>query len=322
MLALVAASVLYGCTAAPDSSASPKNTGTLAGGRSLPEPEPAATLVDARPAALINGRAVLWGELRPYLNEAAGAEALREAILDQRLEVAMSDAGMIISEADVAAEQQILLRTLSSDGNTALRLLEQLRNRQRLGSARYQALLRRSAMLRALVRDGVRINDPLIEQLYDARYGPKRQIRILTVPTLAEAQASLTEIRAGDLFAEVAVRRSTDASAQRGGLLEPFSRLDPSYPLAIRQAAWLLTEVDAISDAIIIDSGYAIVQLARLVPSDGVALVDVREDLERLARLDQERVLMDQLVQRILGDVSVTIFDESLEEGWRRGGGR
>ncbi|MEE9130101.1 MAG: hypothetical protein V3T84_08790, partial [Phycisphaerales bacterium] len=42
-----------------------------------------STVVDARPAALVNGRVVQWGELRPLLNEAAGAVVLQEVILDR-----------------------------------------------------------------------------------------------------------------------------------------------------------------------------------------------------------------------------------------------
>ncbi|MCZ6542944.1 MAG: hypothetical protein O6768_04705, partial [Planctomycetota bacterium] len=40
-----------------------------------------STVIDARPAAMVNGMVVEWGELRPLLNEAAGAEVLQEIIL-------------------------------------------------------------------------------------------------------------------------------------------------------------------------------------------------------------------------------------------------
>ena len=40
--------------------------------------------------------------------------------------------------------------------------------------------------------------------------------------------------------------------------------------------------------------------------------------LTRAVRLSQERVLMDQLARTMLDDASVTIFDEELNDSWKR----
>ena len=116
---------------------------------------------------------------------------------------------------------------------------------------------------------------------------------------------------------------STDASASRGGLLAPMSRLDPSYPAAIRQAVWALDGAGELSDPIMLTNGYAIVQLVREIEAAREADADAppganRAELERLVRLSQERILMDQLARRLMAGVSVTIFDDSLQDSWQR----
>jgi parvulin-like peptidyl-prolyl isomerase len=169
------------------------------------------------------------------------------------------------------------------------------------------------------VRDRVNVTDAAVDQLFDTRYGPRRQVRIMTLPTLGDAESALSAVRGGTVFTEVSVERSTDSSAPRGGLLEPFSRLDASYPASIRQAAWQLAHPGDVSDAILINNGYAVIQLVRDAPASDVKREDVEQELHRIARLEQERTLMDKLAQHLISDASVTIFDDSLEEGWRRG---
>ncbi|MDY7107801.1 MAG: peptidylprolyl isomerase [Planctomycetota bacterium] len=315
--ALIFPFVLYGCAAPADSSNGPIPGGSPPPARP-PGGEPTSTVVDARPAALVNGRSILWGELRPILSEAAGDRALQEIILDRRLAELTDERNIIITADDEAAEQRRLLTTLSDDPNTAVRLLDELRDRQNLGPHRYRALLRRNAMLRALVRDRVQITGGAVAQMYDARHGPRRQARLITVGDLAAARAALDRIEAGAFFGDVAVEISTDRSAPRGGLLEPVSRSDPSYPRSLREAIWALPEAGEVSSPILLDNGYAIVQLVREVEGDDVPIDDVRQELERLVRLNQERILMDRLARTILADASVTIFDDSLQSAWRR----
>ena len=309
--------LLYGCATPTDSSPAPLPAQPRAPA-APPGGEPATTIVDARPAALVNGRGILWGELRPIVTEAAGADALQDVILDHKLAELTAEAGLVITDDDEAAEQRRLLDTLSDDPNTAVRLLDELRDRQNLGPHRYPALLRRNAMLRALVRDRVQVTSAAVAQMHDALHGPKRQARLITVGDLSAAQVAAGRVRSGEFFGDVAVETSTDSSAARGGLLEPVSRSDPSYPAALRDAIWALPDVGDISDPILLGNGYGIVQLVREIDGDGVPLDDVRDKLERLVRMNQERVLMDRLARTILADASVTIFDESLESSWRR----
>ena len=160
-LVIAACMMLYGCQT-PADSASPSNNADRLGGvqrpaviqspRPTPGGEPVRTVIDARPEALVNGQAVSAGELRPILTEIAGAQALQELILDRRIEEALATADLTIQPDDVAAERKMLLDSLSGDEDTALRMLDELRDREKLGKIRFELLMRRYAGLRALVR--------------------------------------------------------------------------------------------------------------------------------------------------------------------------
>src|SRR4029450_9918926 len=119
---------LYGCKTQADSTGSADGTSRgslqmpvpIQSPRPIPGGEPVRTVIDARPAALVNGQAVSVGDLGPILNELAGAEALQEIILDRRIEEAMVTAGLTLQPDDVAAERKLLLESLNKDEDTAL----------------------------------------------------------------------------------------------------------------------------------------------------------------------------------------------------------
>ncbi|TVQ54414.1 MAG: peptidylprolyl isomerase [Phycisphaerales bacterium] len=321
---------LYGCEAPPDAvsaGSAPNDADARSTDREEDRDrdrdrhrgtEPVSTVVDGRPAALVDGRGIMWGELRRELTEAAGAQILRELILDRRVRDAILEAGIGIGPDALARERMLMLQSLHEEPNTAIRLLEELRKRQGLGERRFNALLRRNASLRALVRDDVEITDNMVRRTFETLHGPKRQPRLITVASLSKAQ-QLRErlVERDELFSDLAAEYSTDESAARGGLLEPISRSDPSYPEALLQELWAL-EPGAVSDPILLDEQYALITLVRQLPGDDVDFEDVREDMARRTRLQQERLRMDQLARRLLRDVTVTIFDEALKDSWER----
>ena len=99
--------------------------------------------------------------------------------------------------------------------------------------------------------------------------------------------------------------------------MEPVSRADPSYPEAMRKTLWSLKPGE-ISPPVLMDNQYAVIMLVKEIPGDDVTFEDVRAEMDRFARLEQERVLMDRLARSLMTDISVTIFDESLKDTWDR----
>lgn len=268
-------------------------------------------------AAMINGQAVRWDELQPLLAEAAGGMVLEELALDRMLENRLQREDIIITNQDIEQERSLLLRQLHDDPDKARRLLDQLRARRGFGHKRFQLLMERNAALRTLVQKNrdIEVTEHAVERLFDIQHGPKRQPRLIVVPTLGDARKAIERLESGQRFGDVAVELSTDSSASRGGLLEPISRSDPAYPKALREALWRL-EVGERSDPILLDNQYAVLKLVREVPGDGIELSSVRATLEKQVRLNQERLAMDELARQLLRQASVTIFNESLHESW------
>lgn len=319
LLLLWAGQLLYGCHGAADSRQSRAGTtATPQPQRVIQEgPQPVATLIDARPAAMVNGKTVTWGELRPALNEMAGGQALQDLILDRKINELLAGSRLTIAEDDVAAERKALLESLSADPNIAMAMLDDWRDRQNMGRIRFEALMRRNAGLRTLVRKNVKITEQSLREMREMVHGEKRQGRMISVPDLKTAESAINLIKGGTTFADAAAQMSTDSSAARSGLLDPISRVDPACPEAVRQALWTLNPGE-MSGPLQVGDHYVIVMLVKRIAGDGIAMEEARPALERLARMSQEQVLMDQLSRTILADTSVNIFDESLNESWAR----
>ncbi|MCH8825014.1 MAG: peptidylprolyl isomerase [Planctomycetes bacterium] len=322
LLLAVVSCLLFACKTTSDSKTFARPLGI-----SAPEPvqnrrlplgtEPVATFIDARPVAIINGHVLEWGELRPLLNEAAGATVLQEVILDRMTYRALAKAGKFISQDDIQRELKLFHDSLSLDPDTALRLSSEVRARQGLGPIRFKHLLRRNATLRALVSNEVKVNESSIRRTFEVLYGPRRQARLIMLPSLRSAQEAVSRIRSGESFSDIAVEISTDVSAARGGLLEPISRGDLSYPQALRDALWDLGPM-GLSAPILMENGYALLLFEKQFDGTDVDIEEVRPELQRIARIDRERLLMDQLARQMLFQASVTIYDKELNDNWRR----
>ena len=264
-------------------------------------------MIDGSPVAA----ATLWAPLA----EVGGADVLREAALDHAVAIEARKLGVQVGDVQVEAERTLLLDSLSSQRETALRLLDELRRRDGLGPVRFASLLRRNATMRAMVRDQVQITDEALAMAGDMAAGPRRQVRIMALATLGDADRAAAAVRGGASFIDVAVERSVDQSAARGGLLEPVSRRDPTYPESLRATIFAL-QPGQVSSPVLLPQGYVICTLVREVPASGQTVESMRPQLERSVRLSQERLLMDQLARRLLRETRVTVFDDSLNWSW------
>jgi len=192
--------------------------------------------------AEIDGRAIRWEDIRSRVIESAAPEALRKLILERRLETMCAQQGLEVGEPEYAVEREQIERSmigagLALDSADAGRMLERVRRERGLGTVRYESLIRTNAMLRALVSESAEPDEPELRRGYDALYGPRLRVRLITAGSFDEATRLVRLARDGTDFAELAVRFSADPSAARGGLLEAMSVHDESYPLAVRAAA-------------------------------------------------------------------------------------
>lgn len=296
--------------------------------------------------ALVNGDPVSWGELQPRLAEAAGRLVLEEVALERVLEDAFRERGLALSLTDIDREREILLQTVDPGGerdrDQQLQLLEAVRVRRGLGERRLEDLLRRSAMLRKLVADRVEVTESMIGQRHETLYGERFLVRAIVLPTEMEASRTLNDLLqplipeglAPDAdaaaaidpaalrarFIDLAIERSTDQTGLRGGLLEPISAADPTYPLALRQALPKL-EPGRVHGPVAVDAGleeggFALLLLEERLAAEPVALEQVRGQIAQELRLRQERILMGELAERMLTAAEIRPLDPGLRWSW------
>ena len=271
-----------------------------------------------RPIALVGRERVTIAEIEPQLLEAVGGRIVRERVLDARLAREAAREGIEIDADDLQRERNLLTVTLAEDPDRAERLLDELRRNRGLGPIRFEALLRRTALLRRLVAEEVEITDAALEGAHDLAHGPRRVARIVVVEDLRAASDARRSLDAGTPFVTVAVERSLDASADRGGLLAPVSRLDPSWPVAFRRAVFD-AEIGRVSEPVRIDARTLLILVEAERPGTGVSLDAARDDAEAAARLAIERLLMDRLARRLVPENAIDPIDPSLRWSMPRG---
>jgi len=313
--ALLAATLCASCgtvTERPDTGPAPVPTPAM---RTVPAPTP----VTQRPPATWKGEVIEWTELQPILCERAGAVALEEVMLDRQLARLLADRGLKLDEARIDRERTELLETLSPDAERAARLLTDLRAVQGLGEQRWQALLRRNASARLLVQEQVKVTPDSIDASLDAAYGAKRRCRVIALADLKACAEARRRIDGGEPFGEIAVALSTDPSAARGGMVNPVSRFDTSWPAAFRQAVWAATP-GTVTAPVLVGDTYVIArveeELPATPPKDAAA---ARAMAERDTRRAQERVQMETLVAGLRqAQRDATVLDERLKDAWSR----
>lgn len=271
-----------------------------------------------RPLALWDGSAVTWEELRPLLAERAGASVLEELFLERQLDQMLKARKLNVTAELLLTEERELVASLSDDPARAIVLLSELRAAQGLGEKRWKSLLKRNSAMRLLVQNDVKVTPDAVEALMDAAHGPKRQCRVMALPNLKMCAEARARLDAGEPFGEVAADLSTDRSASRGGLVLPVSRLDPTWPSSFRQTLWSLQK-DGVSAPVLIDNGYVFIRFENEIPGDVTTSPDTRAVAERAVRRGQERIYMENLAKQLRqAQRNVTIFDDSLLDGWTR----
>jgi len=268
----------------------------------------------------------LW----PILAEMAGADAVREMVLDRAIRDELGRRGLTIGDEAIESERQRLNDRLSPAASDSQKreIVRRVLDGRGLGPNRLGALLRRNAGLRLLVRDESEPTPEMVDLAYRVRYGPRRQTRIITTSSTADAQRAIDQIRSraeeiGLLaaFAEVGTTLSTDPSSSLGGRLGAISAEDPGLPVAMRRVL-RDTPVMQLSRMIAMDSGYAVILVERDIEPEPTTLDAVRQELEEDVRNRQQRLHMDELARRLLIEHSPTVLDPALRWSWDRRDGR
>jgi parvulin-like peptidyl-prolyl isomerase len=125
-------------------------------------------------------------------------------------------------------------------------------------------------------------------------------------------------LAAGERFADVAARYSANtATAQRGGLLDPFAAQDDRVPSALRQAAFTL-DPGQVSSAVRVGEWYHVLLLEERLPARAVDFNTVRHDLEDSLRDRLAQPAMFALFEKLFREARIEIHDADLSRAFRR----
>lgn len=296
----------------------------------LSQPEPnrrdgTATGVarESEPAVVIEGSTLDWSSLRAPLIETAGAMVLEEIVLDRALEREAARLGLVVGEPEIRAEEGALLDELSSVGadQTRMEVLAQIRRTRGLGPTRYEALLRRNALLRAIVRGSSEPDQAELELARRLAFGETRRVRLFVSSSESSASRARAETLGASpesriwVFADQAARNSSHPTSVRGGLIERFHPEDPAYPSILGNAARSL-EPGGVSPVLSTAAGFAVVMVESIEPGRSPEAGEA-ERVARRVRQRKERLAMERLARSMIERASVSPIDPDLARAWR-----
>lgn len=287
---------------------------------------PTAPAADG-PAASIQGMPVDWRELAPALAEVAGKQILEEAALDRALERLAQERGVVVGAREVEAERERLLASIATDsgleGGRADRALAHIRESRGLGPVRFARLLERNARLRALVAEDAVPTPEEISRETELILGTKVAAVVLLVSNEKEAatlRAAMMEAPGPGIerLSAMAAARSIDGSASHGGRVGPIHPSDPRVTAGLRPILESLP-VGELSPVIATDDAYAIVMVESR--SEPVAPTPESEaKILAMTRAKVERLAMERLARRLIGESVIVARDPSLRWNMERGG--
>jgi parvulin-like peptidyl-prolyl isomerase len=183
------------------------------------------------------------------------------------------------------------------------RLLEQFLQVRRLSRPEFDMVVQVNAYLRKLAEPGIKeqIQEEHLQQGFKILFGEKVQVRHIQLANMRELPESQRRLNAGESFEKVAREMSTDKdSAPLGGRLRPFSRAEPMWPDAFKDAAFALKEPGEISGPVSTGESVHLIQLiSKIPPSPAVKYETHKEYVREKIYEGLLKVRMDQLRQQL-----------------------
>ena len=267
------------------------------------------------PLAYLNGYAVRRSDIDDLLIEAAGGRVFAEYVLNRMVRRELVRQGLELTAENIAREKEMFLRLLDDDLQVAAKLMTIQRDQQ--GPQRFDGFIVRQAGLRLLVQDEVEVSQAAVRQGYEFTYGPRYEIRLIVVGTLANAADVVKRVGGGEKFMDVAIEMSTDPSRAQGGLISPMSLVDPTYPVSFREAVEGL-KVGQMSNPVLVDGGYAVVMLEQVLPAQDIKFEDVKAEMAAAARRRSEQIQIQRRARMMFSEIDLQIHDAGLRRSWEQ----
>jgi len=119
---------------------------------------------------MVNSQPITTNQLWPLMAEISGQQILEELILTRLLDDIAADSHWTITNTDIQSELDALITTInqSADPKITPLLIDTIRHRRGLGPARFNALLRRNAILRRLIPNNSALAQQITTQIEHA----------------------------------------------------------------------------------------------------------------------------------------------------------
>ncbi|MBC8201342.1 MAG: peptidylprolyl isomerase [Planctomycetes bacterium] len=249
-------------------------------------------------------------DILPSLIEIAGNEVINDYVLRVALKRQLDAHSLHITSSDINAEE-ILFHLAYSD--LSRESMEQILLQRGYGPVRKQNLLWRNAALRKLVASDVSVTEASIRRMYEIIHGVSYPARIIVTTTHKEANEVFNQLQEGVSFSDLATKFSIDPSASRGGLVDPIPVADPLWPEPIR-AVLPTTKLGEYTNPIFIGDRWILVLVTGKSITSGTSFEEAKEQVKKLAKLAQERFLMEKLASELQAQQSITFFNDALEQ--------
>lgn len=248
--------------------------------------------------AVVNREPITRQELGQLCLVRWGEETLEGLVNKQLITEACHARGIVISEKDVDEE----IRALAAKFNMSVeQYLKMLKDERDVSAVEYRRdIIWPAIALKRLAADQIKVTQADLEQEFEAEFGEKVQVRMisLTSPSKAAEVLKMAQAKPDD-FGRFAKEYSADPnSASAKGLIPPVRRHVGDK--AIEDAVFALQE-GQISDVVAAANQYFIFRCERRIPAATISPQYRRQATERL---------QDRIVERNLRKVSATIFEE------------
>ena len=264
------------------------------------------------------------GILEPWI----GLEAARQYAQSRHILVTFADirrerelalqklsvmAAVVGTEADASS-----VNPSSAEPNSAERSLEAVMAARNVSAEELELILRRNAYLRKSVEADLTVSEAELREEMDQVYGERVEVRHIQLATPAEVDRVLERLDNGEAFDDLARTHSANqASAARGGLLEPFSRRAEEWPELLRQTAFAM-EPGTVSPALRVGPWYHILRLERRIPMDAREFGTVRPELDRRVRQRRMDPAMFALYEKLFRAATIEIQDAGLKAAFEK----
>jgi parvulin-like peptidyl-prolyl isomerase len=195
-------------------------------------------------------------------------------------------------------------------------MLARLLEDRGLSDAEFRLSMRVNALLRKIAERRIEITDETLRAEHELQHGERVRIRHIQMPSLQEINEAHNRLLAGESFAAVARAYSKNVlTSADGGLLPPFTYVDPEVPPVMREIAFQL-QAGEVSKPFRVDDSYQIIRVEERLPASSRGLESTRGELSEQLRERLVRERMKKLRDAMITQCRIRILDAQLRRAY------